>query len=928
MKDIRLLINNKEADLDDNSVIALTVTLEDTDNPTVVKNTYTKSVTLPATGKNNTIFGSMHRIDARVGSAFSPIVRTPFKLLVNGDVYMSGYAQLTEVSVKKGRTSYKVSLFGGLGDFFYSLAYKEDGEKKTLADLVYNVAGASSAEEELDFDITKEEVLGAWDNIDGVYDDRHAIINFVPAYNGVAKDFDGEHALINHNEFPVSLPKTDGNYGVYNGYALAKFPRAISEWEARDLRSYCQRPALTVRGLFRAICNDANNGGYEVELDPTFFNEENPVYHDAFITLPMLGSEGEEKEGETKIVDIAFRNGQTSAQNNYFFISRSVRLPEGLDGTSVKVSIPMSFSIQPSVTDVDELYDSTRGTTLNYASSFIIAQAVAYTDNTKATCITRTPEYIFSFKPSDFEVDSVKGYSPLYSSSDERVKVKGSYKRVNSTTYYFTDKEGNNTFPLEMSFLQQKHRNVFIELKMQRCYRANVQLTQNIDYYWPLPTVGEREILTLGQTYKSNNSIEISNARVTLTAEDIPAVASGARITKAMLLATEASPTDYLLSYTKLFGLRFIRDKYDKKITITQNYFTGDVVNIQERIDYSGDIKIVTNTFSKKIMRLALDTPDTYFTKKYKDAHGADYAQKRIDTGYEFNSDTEDVYKSNVYKSAVPCRGVSQLYYNMYTSEGKSVPPPLSLGIEYHLTEGESVATANKLTTHATSISSSVMIDSTKAVPYFATKGYDALPKMCYYDMDGEEHKEVDISNNLVIYCGKKAPQDANGNAIDYWLTDDVNEMIKFNGKPCYLLTASEESVGGDSIAIKLSHIPQFLSIRLYGSEVIRGSFEFAKSKENYLGEDIVYQDNETLYGKYWSDYYSDRLNVDTKIVECMVDFTGMVVDDSINRHFYYFENSLWLLNKVSDYNPDKGGLTKCQFIKVNDRSSYINTDR
>ena len=49
---------------------------------------------------------------------------------------------------------------------------------------------------------------------------------------------------------------------------------------------------------------------------------------------------------------------------------------------------------------------------------------------------------------------------------------------------------------------------------------------------------------------------------------------------KETVLKTEKTPADFLLDYSKLFGLYFIKDRYDKSIFIcTRNTFFNGVVN-------------------------------------------------------------------------------------------------------------------------------------------------------------------------------------------------------------------------------------------------------------------------------------------------------------------------------------------------------------
>jgi hypothetical protein len=72
------------------------------------------------------------------------------------------------VSRFNGDVKYNVTLFGGLGDFFYGLKYNEDGTQKTLADLQFFVKDKDGnvlpKDEELTFNINKEFVSECFDN--------------------------------------------------------------------------------------------------------------------------------------------------------------------------------------------------------------------------------------------------------------------------------------------------------------------------------------------------------------------------------------------------------------------------------------------------------------------------------------------------------------------------------------------------------------------------------------------------------------------------------------------------------------------------------------------------------------------------------------------------------------------------------------------
>ena len=153
---ISLYIADRQVDLDDQSFILFNYTMEDLSNPTIVKNSFSQQITLKGTANNNAIFGDAFRLDRQVGNNggqagadFNPSVKTPFVIYNEmGEILESGYAKLDTITRKRNAVEYKVSLYGGLGSFLYSLSYDVNGNKRTLADLDY--LGTGNTDSELD----------------------------------------------------------------------------------------------------------------------------------------------------------------------------------------------------------------------------------------------------------------------------------------------------------------------------------------------------------------------------------------------------------------------------------------------------------------------------------------------------------------------------------------------------------------------------------------------------------------------------------------------------------------------------------------------------------------------------------------------------------------------------------------------------------
>jgi hypothetical protein len=174
-KNIKLFIANKEVDCSEGISLPMTYTVEDFQNPTIVKNSFSKTISIPGTKNNNKIFGEIYKLDRFLhikegnfsGVYFDPSKRVDFGIYNNDYLVESGYMQLNSISIKQAVITYNITLYGGLGDFFYGLKYKEDGTIRTLADLQYFVTDEDGntlpADTELNFYINKDFVNTCFD---------------------------------------------------------------------------------------------------------------------------------------------------------------------------------------------------------------------------------------------------------------------------------------------------------------------------------------------------------------------------------------------------------------------------------------------------------------------------------------------------------------------------------------------------------------------------------------------------------------------------------------------------------------------------------------------------------------------------------------------------------------------------------------------
>lgn len=82
---------------------------------------------------------------------------------------------------------------------------------------------------------------------------------------------------------------------------------------------------------------------------------------------------------------------------------------------------------------------------------------------------------------------------------------------------------------------------------------------------------------------------------------------------------------------------------------------------------------------------MSLETPETYYAKKYDRQYDIDYGQQRLNTGYNFNSDNTDLYSGNIFQNVVSARDADKYFRNFFNSGNTYVPAFMNDNITYSL---------------------------------------------------------------------------------------------------------------------------------------------------------------------------------------------------------------------------------------------------
>ena len=1002
-KDIRLFIEGKELDFTTDPKILFNYKITDINNPTVVKNSFSKSVEIEGTPRNNDVFQNIWNLE-RIqwsGINFNPIKKAEFVIYVNSEIYEKGYAKLDSVTSKDGKYTYTLTLFGGLGEFFFNLTYKDDDaiNKKSLSDLNFanrETSGTglgvySNSEPDLNFKINKETLWDAWNTITGnpdavydesevnrpvnyLYDEKWEILNFAPSYNGIPDDFDSSRCIINKSDMPIfSFSETDNGktFTDYRGYITGEQPNdELTEWETFDLRSYLQRPVVSMRRIIEAACNPINNGGYEVFLDPTFFNSENPYYYGSYLTLPMLREniEGGETitstEGQLVEIPLTGFNKDWAKLFNVQYdidtISKIVNVNLGLNlelsttGTANQLYLYRKFNATASQRgDIERVksIESIGSVCVQLAAFDALGKCVAssnvyYVTDSKASGKAKFNEVNWNGSNGWAQAryngaGQGGGVNITYRSTvpiPGVTNVYGSFKRNSSGKYELVDDNGN---PIILNF------NFATETPYSKLEMSIQYLTDhNIEYYNPYKWWKSQNYNSVhrktdtgslmlylydGVTYGGDISINNALNRNSYTASPIMSVNKFSLVTKDYseffsdtyvrkqnILRTDNSVSDYLISYAKMFGLYFYQNPAEEAtdtnlcpkgrihILTRDSYYTNEVVDLNQYIDRSKTIDMVPTTIESKWINFNVEQVDSEANIEHKNKYGYDYGYQKVNTGYNFNSENKALLDKVVFKGGVEVLETSK-YYQIPVS---GYPAYGWNGFKYTLynVEGDDINTLELDTDLGVLYRNSINPNS-----WYDT---DAFKKPQFHDKDNSSTDGKDV---LLFYNGNDWYEDR----FNYWITDDIEEMIALNdSNPCWIMTRNEFDVNGKRIAYKINNLPIFQRNIVYGdNNIIIHSWDFGNPYVTFVRDMFVGRQS-SIYYKCWENYISDLYSQDNRTLNAYVTF-----DERPNsgwlRKFYWFDNSIWRINAIKDWNISSYESTAVEFVKVIDANNY-----
>ncbi len=649
----------RPVDIDQETNFSFNLQASDLSNPTVTKIPFSAQINLPRTSRNNNLFSNIWKADWKKIN-YSPLERTSFRLYINNNLYESGYVKLEEVTAQ----AYKIRLYGGLGDYFYAMS------EIRLKNLDFGDMFTHT--------VDRNFIRDCWSGMP-YYTTKEAgsrqmndYFGYIMAYQGQYDSFDSNYyvnGMLGEDELEDTGEDDEGN-GRLNthGQALWYNPTAAKAYSSPELnehrrtgyiggrwffgeyRSYYQKPVVRLSTLFEKIVD--NIGGWKTTLDPTFFSQYNPYWHNVWVICPGYNMEAGQL---TTTVELDYKPG-----------GEEYDLVFG-ENPNIDASLEKKIDIEFDTEEVDEA-----GQPVAAAYNFVVK-------------IPLRIYAVWDSGMSDHRIEKRNSLSvsatlwvgeesiPLFYNGSERLITLDSSNLTNKKPANFNDR-GKPYFGYQ---LQEGNGAGYRESEQDAASTFLFVGTKKIDST-DLKGVSEVKVeFTLkGDTYWRRNAgtkmhrsygvgLKFDGGTLSLGKSAGSGVRSESTVKYSDIIRSDDTAFDFVHSYCKLFGLYYVKDKYTNTVTITtRNSFYGGLEKLDwtAKIDNSREKKLYPIPFDYRTGIMAYPGQGTKYEEEYKSKTSKQYGSLQFDTGYQFSDDEKDLLGDIIFKNCVIATGFSQYY--------------------------------------------------------------------------------------------------------------------------------------------------------------------------------------------------------------------------------------------------------------------------
>lgn len=640
---IKLYIENKLVELDENFSAPITKTFENLNNPTQIINTYSKTITIPHTQNNDRLFGFLFnpdRLTAREGTTltgiyFDPYQKIAFRLEYNDYVLMTGYLKVLTVTSK----GYECSLNGELGKIFQEMKTQKYDFSKYFNGI-----------------ISKELLKECWESTSNSLTLRKRgdsgykasdIIGFFPS-NALNSNFDYKTVeTLRDNRyidapFATILKEGQPTFEIKNNCTTeTAIGEGLTPNGYGEFRSWLQQPFIYFNQLFQIFQEQSEETtGYTFNLDDSWFNKYNPYWSKLAVTgqglsfastsstlTGTLSYNGTSEPLRTFTpTDYAESIGKFNMYGKYvgtgdvdwttsLETNLSINVPVGINAINVKTSsINATISVQGFI--------STDEVRLNPNSGIYVSLGY-YT--IAGTFIQTVPLWVITDSESTLDVPNIK-----------TVKI---------DKLQWKDNKHQITVELPITETQVKSSMIggdSYTLYLVCSQEPNTQgrlLYKHITGDWQF--TNQTTTISISKSFSYDIHYETGTYR------------SGSYFSISTLIGSK-NVFDIILQYCKMFRLLIITDETKKILTfIPASKYFADYKIVKKEIDKSKDFTVKPITWENKYILFDYNEDKSALAKQYKDTRGYNYGELRLETNYKFNNETKKIFEGDLLPTII-----------------------------------------------------------------------------------------------------------------------------------------------------------------------------------------------------------------------------------------------------------------------------------
>lgn len=762
------------------------------------------------------------------------------------------------------------------------------------------------------------------------------------------------------------------------GWIQAEMPRDMNEWEMNNIVALEQRVGVRMAKFLDAISYPENNGGFEVDFTGAKSdNYVKSVIDHSFIVMPKI-----EVPEDTNI----FENDYSTINSDGIILSPTtgdyyveLEQPSNIfNWKTVDLQLDMYLKLDMAFTYKDPLNlwmtvtgANSGGTITNTGAdfSFIMVTVDYYSQNVghteknycvtsckegSASDVTRCAAQFRTFLQARYDAGVATQYENRMRAALGNVVIFNPVYRAGETQNeyksgkYYTKWQNEKPIRLIINGIDKSNTTVKLRCDTQRVSWYNIE---NNNPVYNVPIMKQAGAV---MRYQSGSSTDLyDRGTVDLINSEMQCVYDKENdyesefynsenvqfehvlVKKQTLFPSDVTPCDLFLQFIKTMNLRLYYDVNEDKIkvdTVRSFMANAKTVDLTDKIDMSSDIKIKHNFYDFNIMNYEFEQNDNYPNYLYKQNTGrvgnTSYMYRtRLVTGNTVNDENTDYLDDNKIQTCADYN----LSSNYFSPDNTA---PMLKGASCKISYMTAAAAGDYETEEAEK-------------QWNLQKKYsDCTPKLCM--MDKEESSidgmiwcfyagKVQLMNKLQVSNALPVMNQISDGLCfcrfqdHVWAEGAVSGYVRLNPNESGILGHNTGTIPLFSVYHynKDGKMPVWTETVSDGQRKLvvtenaslpKWSLCWSTPQFTFSNMDVP-KDN--IYTMRFQDMDNDVYQHRSFTMTCSVRLNGNENVTEMMRDFYWYENRLFVLNKVEDYVAGQPGLYKCEFMTVNEAGAY-----